>query len=178
MRACEQAPGLSVLEHGHQVDRRFKDLIGSRSLEWRLPDWSISHGDKLLELCPSLDTLSEYHIYHDVGKPFCLTIDAEGRRHFPDHATISSAIWAASGGSPLAARLMKHDMDLHLLKPSEATSYPHLDIAPALLLTALSEIHANAEMFGGMESTSFRIKWKCLNKIGSRLIPLILKEQS
>jgi hypothetical protein len=160
------------------VHDRFLDLINGRSMEWRLPEWFVSHGERLLERCPSLDIMREYHIYHDVGKPFCLTIDAEGKRHFPDHARVSSAIWRASGGDQRAANLMQHDMDLHLLKPSEAESYPHLDLAPALLLTALSEIHANASMFGGIESTSFKIKWKTLNKVGNRLISRIFKETS
>jgi hypothetical protein len=177
MRSCEQTSGLNVLEHGYQVDRRFKDLTGPRELEWRLPDWFTELGDRLLALCPPPEVMSTYHIYHDVGKPFCLTIDADGRRHFPNHATVSSAIWRASGGDERIARLMQHDMDFHLMKPSEAESYPHLDLAPALLITALCEIHANAQMFGGIKSDSFCIKWKRLSKIGNRIIPLILKEQ-
>jgi hypothetical protein len=26
---------------------------------------------------------------HDCGKPYCITIDEDGRRHFPDHANVS-----------------------------------------------------------------------------------------
>lgn len=175
-RACEQTPGLSVLDHGRLVDVYFKDLFGERRLDWRLPDWLQANFKALVNLLPPGDLMSEYHIYHDIGKPFCLTTDEEGRRHFPDHATISAAVWGASGGHPLVCRLMKHDMDLHLLKPSEADDYPHLDLVPALLLTALAEIHANSTMFGGMESTSFKIKWKALNKVGNRLTARLFKE--
>lgn len=48
--------------------------------------------------------------------------------------------------------------------PSEEfAGRPH---AVALLLTGLAEVHANASMFGGIESTSFKIKWKNLDKRG------------
>jgi hypothetical protein len=104
-------------------------------------------------------------------------VDADGKQHFPDHARISGAIWRTLGGDPIIARYIEHDMDMHLLKPADALSYKHLDLAPALLLTALAELHANAEIFGGIESTSFKIKWKQLSKIGTILINRI-KEQS
>lgn len=39
-----------------------------------------------------------------------------------------------------------------------------------LLVTALAELHSNAAMFGGIESTSFKIKWKKLDKLGKKLI--------
>jgi len=65
---------------------------------------------------------------------------------------------------------------MHTLKPSETDEYKHLDLVPALLLTALSELHANASMFGGLESTSFKIKWKALNKVGRNLIQRLKEE--
>lgn len=168
-------PGQTILQHGEAVAARFKDLIGERRLEWKLPDWFDL--ELLLPLCPDSNRMEFYHVFHDVGKPYCRTVDEEGRQHFPDHARISASIWRVNGGDPLIARLIEHDMDMHLLKPSEAAEYKHLDLAPALLLTALAEIHANAEMFGGMESTSFKIKWKSLNKVGKQLCNS-LKEKS
>lgn len=38
----------------------------------------------------------------------------------------------------------------------------------ALLLTSLAEIHANAEMFGGVESTSFKSKYKQIDRRGKK----------
>jgi len=174
MSSCCQTPGQTILQHGEAVSDRFKDLIGERRLEWRLPDWFDL--DYLLPLCPSLEVMEQYHIYHDCGKPFCRTVDAEGRQHFPDHARISASIWRVNGGDQVIARLIEHDMDMHTLKPSETDEYKHLDLVPALLLTALSELHANASMFGGLESTSFKIKWKALNKVGRNLIQRLKEE--
>lgn len=93
-------------------------------------------------------------------------VDEEGRQHFPDHARISASIWRVHGGDEQIAEFIARDMDMHLLKPSEAATYDRVDLVPALLLTALAELHANAEMFGGIESTSFKIKFKALNKLG------------
>jgi hypothetical protein len=119
--------------------------------------------------------MEQYHVYHDLGKPYCRTVDEDGRQHFPDHARISASIWRASGGDPLIGDLIERDMDMHTLKPAQAAEYSRMDLVPALLLTALAELHANAEMFGGIESTSFKIKWKALNKLG-RTFTNILKE--
>lgn len=174
MASCYQAPGQTVLQHCEAVLHRFKDLIGERRLSWLLPGWFDLN--LLLPLCPPIEVMELYQLWHDIGKPYCRAVDTTGHQHFPDHARVSAAIWRVHGGDPLVARLIEHDMDLHTLKPSGVSEYPHFDLAPALLLTALAELHANAELFGGFESTSFRIKWKQLNKVGNRLI-LQLKER-
>jgi hypothetical protein len=44
-----------------------------------------------------------------------------------------------------------------------------------LLVTSLCELHSNASMFGGIESTSFKIKYKQLDKRGNQVLKLILK---
>lgn len=168
MSSCSQTKGQTILQHGEAVAAQYKDLIGERKLEWRLPDWFDL--DFLLPLCPPAEIMEQYHIYHDCGKPYCLTTDEEGRQHFPDHARISASIWRVNGGDERIAELIQRDMDMHLLKPAQATEYDRMDLAPALLLTALSELHANASMFGGIESTSFKIKFKALNKVGRNII--------
>ena len=173
MSSCCQTPGQTILQHGEAVAAKYKDLIGQRQDNWRLPDWFDL--DFLLPLCPPAEIMEQYHVYHDLGKPYCRTVDEDGRQHFPDHARISASIWRASGGDPLIGDLIERDMDMHTLKPAQAAEYSRMDLVPALLLTALAELHANAEMFGGIESTSFKIKWKALNKLG-RTFTNILKE--
>lgn len=60
-------------------------------------------------------------------------------------------------------------MDVHLLKAVDIPEFKARPQAIALLLTGLAEIHANASMFGGLESTSFKIKWKHLDKRGRQI---------
>lgn len=109
----------------------------------------------------------------NVGKPFCRTVDAEGRQHFPNHAEVSSNIWLGIGGDAVVGELIARDMDVHLLKDEGVQAFVQLPHARALLLTALSEIHANASMFGGLESTSFKIKWKHVDKRGRAILRAI-----
>lgn len=172
MNHCEQTKGMTILEHGHQVAEKYKQLIRGDIDGWKLPDW-YNEIDILKALLPSADVMELYHVFHDCGKIKCLKIDEDGKRHFPNHAIISAREWLISGGSQEVADLIERDMDMHLLRPSQAIEYNRLDLVPALLLTALSEIHANAEMFGGIDSTSFKIKFKSLNRLGNAFIKLI-----
>lgn len=203
MSSCYQHGDQTILQHGEAVAERYTQLISGITSGWRLPDWFIKHGQELIKLTPSADVMEQYHIYHDCGKPFCRQVDEQGRQHFPNHAAVSAGIWRVysiqkwhdngtifpklfhsveschkSCQNGLIGHLIQHDMDMHTMKPAEASAYDRLDLAPALLLTALSEIHANAEMFGGITSESFCIKWKRLYKLGNAFTPLLLKEQS
>jgi len=181
MAACEQTSGLSVLDHGHSVHEYFLDLRkhimegAPLEKEWRMPEWSSEPvlWERIGELVTDVE-LSNYQIYHDCGKPFCLTVDNEGRRHFPGHAEKSAETWLENGGSEIESKLMLHDMDIHLMKSKDFEAFKNLDVAAVLLLTGLAEIHSNAEMFGGIQSTSFKIKWKSLNKFGKRYVNLLV----
>ena len=64
-------------------------------------------------------------------------------------------------------------MDLHLLKACDMEEFASRPEAVSLLIVALAEVHSNAEMFGGMDSTSFKIKWKHLNQRGKSLFCII-----
>ena len=163
--------------------------------EWRLPSWV--HDAQILPGLLPLDILSEYQIMHDCGKPRCRTVDAEGRQHFPDHARVSAETYrqisqvtsqenpdpatspddvpsgdrqAAQDRDLTIIRLISMDMDAHLLKSEDLPAFAQRPEAISLLVTALCEIHANAVMFGGIESTSFKIKWKHLEKRGRQVL--------
>lgn len=174
MRGCEQTSGLTILQHGEMVRDYYRDLIdhlrygSTPRYEWKLPEWI--HNPLLLEGLPSDETMAEYHVFHDVGKPFCRTVDEEGRQHFPDHATVSARIWREAGGSAEVEHLIEQDMDIHMLKGEGVAEFAERPYALALLLTGLSELHANASMFGGVESTSFKIKMKNLSKRGKAIL--------
>lgn len=144
---------------------------------WASPGWFSSHFEGIrFKLLPQMDMIKTYQKFHDIGKPFCRVVDENGKARYPDHAKISAQIWNASGQCPIIGQLIARDMEFHLLKPSEIDeNYPIDSLSLILLVTALCELHANAEMFGGLESDSFKIKWKRLDKIGSKLIDRILK---
>jgi hypothetical protein len=187
MRTCFQFEDQSILDHGLSVHAWFKDLYahlmqGSPlQREWRLPEW-ISQQDPLLRAkLLDFDLLALYQIYHDCGKPLCRTVDENGKQHFPNHAEMSQKRWLeCSDNSPQAqqiARLIAMDMDIHLLKSEQLEEFSKRPEAISLLLTGLCELHSNAQMFGGIESTGFKIKWKHLNKMGKRILDRIRDAQ-
>lgn len=175
MKNCEQTKGMSVLQHGESVKDYLFDLINHlRSgtplkYDWRLPNWIFENKDLILSSLPDDETSELYTVYHDCGKPFCLTIDDEGRRHFPNHAQVSYDIFKQVFDNPVAAELILHDMDIHTLKADDVKEFVQNPHAITLLLTGLAEIHSNCQMFGGFSSTSFKIKFKCLNQRGKQI---------
>jgi hypothetical protein len=129
---------------------------------------------------PSEAILERYAVNHDCGKHLVEVTDGEGR-HFPDHANASADYWLEHYPKDThVALLMRNDMFIHTCTAEELdTSVLSHDVLCTLLLTALAEVHANAAMFGGMDSQSFKIKWKQVNRRGSRLLrhtPLISPE--
>lgn len=183
MKNCEQSKGQSIYDHGISVQKYVSDLItflktNQTNKTWRLPSWIGIYKNQILEnLLPS-EILSRYAILHDCGKPFCLEVDADGLRHFPNHAQKSSETYLKLSETPscddiVIAELIARDMEIHTIKAEDiATFCRNKNIAISLLITGLSETHSNAEMFGGekgIESTSFKIKWKQIDKRGNAI---------
>lgn len=174
MSICDQMPGLSVLAHGQLVREHYLRLVAALEAlqppdgDWRPPDWFWTPG--LLDRLLPDAVIEEYQVHHDCGKPYCVQIGEDGRRHFPDHAAVSERVWLAIGGDPTAARLMRMDMDAHLLTGDQVEEFAARPEAVTLLLTALAEVHANATMFGGTSSTSFKIKSKHLARRGKQVL--------
>jgi len=174
MRETEQMPGLSVLDHGLLVADHFRDLAdhvrtgAPLRFAWKLPDWV--RDPRLWARLPADETLERYQTFHDCGKPSCLVLGEDGRRHFPDHARVSKEVWLSLGECPEVAELIGMDMDVHLLKDEGVAEFAARPQAAALVLTGLAEIHANAGLFGGIESTSFRIKYKQIDRRGKAIL--------
>jgi hypothetical protein len=176
MIACEQTAGMSVLRHGELVREHFQYLIAylrsqaSLEGEWKLPDW-ISDPRLLGRLLPD-DIIETYALYHDCGKPSVRVVDEDGRQHFPDHAAAAERVWREIGGDEQVARLIGMDMDIHTIKDVDVEAFAARPEAATLMLIGLSEIHANASMFGGLESVSFKMKWKQIDKRGRAILKL------
>lgn len=180
---CEQTKGLNVLQHGHKVNEKYKELYDfvvngvQLKSEWCLPNWISEPIVRDLMLSFDNSIVETYQIYHDCGKPLCATNDEKGK-HFFDHAAKSKQRWieeccTGNEWSLTVGELIGMDMHAHILRGKEAREFTEHKLAPILIITALCEIHANAEMFGGLDSTSFKIKFDHLRRLGLRMIAFI-----
>lgn len=175
MMNCSQTNGQSTYQHGISVKKYTFDLINhlrfneNLKYKWLLPDWVASNRETILSSLPDDNTIKFYTVFHDCGKWKCLQIDADGKRHFPNHAEISYKIFNQVFNNPVAAELILHDMDIHLLKSDGVVEFCQNPYALTLLLTGLAELHSNAQMFGGLDSTSFKIKWKSISQRGKQI---------
>src|SRR5258706_5225089 len=155
MSSCEQTKGMSVLQHGQLVSEYYRDIMGHLrngsplKYQWRVPEWVYANKELILDHVYDDSTMARYHVHHDCGKPNCKTIDEEGKQHFPDHANVSYQIWSKLfPDDTIVASLIKSDMDIHCLKGEQVNEFSKRKDAVSLILTGLSEIHANASMFG------------------------------
>lgn len=151
------------------VANYYKDLYqwlggGSPTQSWDIPADSFDRLSRIRDRAMTPDEARDYHVYHDCGKHLSFFQDDEGRRHFPGHADHSRARWLECGGDPRIAHLIKHDMVFHTAKGDDLKAAVALQYSETLILTAWAEIHANASMFGGLHSESFKIKRKRLVK--------------
>ena len=174
---CPQFEGQNVFEHGLSVHNWFTDIYRhlkeGASLEkpWRLPSWV--REPKIVDRLLPIEILREYQIWHDIGKPYCRTVDADGRQHFPNHAQVSYETWMQhcepTEADAIVGQLIRKDMLAHTVKGEEAVEFLKDEHAPSLLLTALAEIHSNAAHMGRLDSDGFKIKTKQLEKLGNKL---------
>lgn len=158
MSTCLQSENMNMLQHGQAVHAQYLQLIsdlqsGQTDCKELQQLWA-EFGDRL----PPPSALSKYHIYHDCGKHLCLTIE-DGKRRFPNHAEWSAKQYAhIFPDDGFTTALIRHDMDFHMLRGDELKKLWKSPFAPILYFTAWAEINANAEMFGGRESESYKIK--------------------
>lgn len=186
MEGCEQAPGQDLLAHGLAVRDHLRSLVallaGAGPLEgaiapsgigWRLPAWVAVHRQSLVAELASARVMDRYTTMHDCGKARAdRARQPDDPRRFPDHAAHSAAVWAGLGGDPEVGALIAADMDLHTLAPAEVAGFAARAQAPVLLVAGLAELHANAGLFGGTDSTSFKIKSKFLERRGRAVCAL------
>ena len=175
MRDCEQTKGQDVLAHGRSVREHYFALtdhlagrgdLGGRD-NWRLPSWLAEYRDQLAGALLPAVVMDRYLTLHDCGKPSVRTVDAEGRVHFPGHADASrDAYLALPGADPLVGQLIADDMTVHQLSAADVPAFASSPTAVSQLLAGVAEVTSNAAMFGGIGSTSFKVKFKHLERRG------------
>jgi len=182
MQSCKQSQNQSVLEHGISVRDYLFDILNHLErvtplkYSWKIPEWAYKYREFILSKIYDKRTLELYTIYHDCGKPYCKTVDDCGKAHFPNHAEVSYQIFnSIFPDNKDASELIRHDMDIHLLKADQLKEFASSPYAVTLLMTGLAEIHSNASMFGGIDSTSFKIKWKQIDKRGKQIMEMLNK---
>jgi hypothetical protein len=171
MTACEQTHGLNMLQHGRAVHEAYKVLV--HQLETGTCPNTVLSQVYARWSWPPLASLERYHVYHDCGKHLVQTVDDQGRRQFPGHAAASARQYAHLFPEDVSTiHLIAHDMDFHVLRGEALEKLCQDPLAPILYLTAWAEVHANAEMFGGPQTDSFKIKAKRLIQAGKKLLAL------
>jgi hypothetical protein len=185
MRTTFQFQSQSVLAHGESVYKYYQKLVrcldnNCTDIDMRIPDVIREYWPFIKENLYDEETLKEYMILHDCGKPYCRTVDEEGKQHFPDHAQKSYEIYMQLWGNPTVGELIRSDMDIHLLKDDGIDQFMEKPLQQICthLIVGLAELLSNAQMFGGVDSTGFKIKYKSLEKRAKKILPrLVAAEQ-
>lgn len=150
-----------MLQHGISVHEEYLKLLETTD-------------HRLLKLQLPIELVKKYHTYHDCWKHLVLEIGEDGKRRYPSHSQASTLQFKAIfPNDECVARLIEHDLDFHTLRGDELVKLCKLDIAPTLYLTALAEINANAIMFGGRESESYKIKASRLKQASKKLFTFL-----
>lgn len=175
MKETYQFENINMLDHGQMVSDSYLELIRSLRLnEETILSINKEQLDWLLNNQYDSDTMKQYHIYHDCGKPYCRIINEEGKQQFPNHAEVSTKIYNQYFDNEIVSDLIQADMNFHILKGNDLELWinqnkDNKQFLASLYLTAWAELLANSTMFGGTETTSFKIKKKALIKAGNKL---------
>lgn len=171
MKNCFQFENMNMLEHGQEVHKAYELLLkeGFDGIDNELWQW-------LLDNQYDKEIMKNYHIYHDCGKPACRVLDDEGRQHFPNHAQHSYFLHQQTFDLSKASEMIRLDMHFHQLKADDLSAWLKTlndELMASLYLSALAEINANSIMFGGTDSTSYKIKKKQLLKAARKIQSIV-----
>lgn len=179
----DQTEGQNILQHGRSVREHYFALVEhlkgeidlSQYENWKLPEWLDTYREEILSSLASTYVMDRYLTLHDCGKPDVLTYDEEGRKRFPGHAESSAKVYSKKFGdgseeSKQIEDLILHDMDIHLLKAVGVEEFVENPNAISHLIAGLAELTSNASMFGGVESTGFKMKYHQLNQRGKAIM--------
>lgn len=173
MKSTHQFDRVDMLEHGKMVHIHWKKLLNSNYFQ-EITQLDNKFIDVIISYQYDISTMKIYHYFHDCGKPICKKIDENGKNHYPDHAKISSQLFKKCFESELIEKLILHDMIFHNSSAQDIENFlcyyqKDKNFLCSLYMTAWAEILANSTMFGGIDSTSFKIKKKKLIQFGKKL---------
>ena len=157
----------SVFMHGVSVHEHYKTILkileGNEYNMFLLPDSLFSWYEKHSSSLFNITVMEKYHLYHDCGKPLCLTYDEFNKPHFYNHENISAEQYKILfPDDNIIYTLIKNDMYFH--RKVENTIQLEKVYKINLYITAWAELISNSKMFCGFESESFKIKCKNLVK--------------
>jgi hypothetical protein len=144
--------------HGIQVNIWYNRLIENPCLldDIKIQEWFSNY--------TPIEGIELYHYNHDMGKPYCVEYDSDGKAHYPNHSEVSYKMYLEKYEWSEFAEMIRFDMGFHTYRGEELCELCKMNIAPHLYATAWAELYANAEIFGGFDSDSFKIKRKRLLK--------------
>lgn len=185
MLVCEQTKGQTIYQHGLSVEQYFNFILdhlkGTYPLPngWRIPTWLDQYKEEILSNYDK-NHASTYLLFHDCGKPWCRE-NVNGTVHFPNHAEVSRNIFLSVNGNQKVAQLISWDMVIHTESAEEIDRYCRekweTSDAVTLLIAALAEIHSNSRLFGGIDSVSFKAKWKTIDRRGRQILKFYFGEK-
>lgn len=178
MKETYQFKDIDMLKHGEMVYEEYRKII--QAIESKNEDYFSNIGfsfewefiEKLYSYQYDVDTMKSYQIYHDCGKHLSKTIDENGKIHYPNHAQYSSDLYGQYFNNPIAQDLILKDLNFHSFKCDQIVEWIEAEnkqTLASLYITAWSELLANASLFGGIDSDSFKIKRKKLIQSGKKL---------
>lgn len=177
----------NVLEHGVSVYRwvwKFYRLMEGDDRDaqdpsdrLRVPSWLTDNWKMFEELISTnMELIKRYTVFHDIGKPYVREVGEDGKVHYPSHSEASAELSLKLFKNPELSELIRFDMFFHTCKAEDVEEAFRTRDTRLLLINlfvSLCEVHSNAELFGGFDSTSFKIKWKQIDKRGRQLLRLI-----
>lgn len=159
------------LDHGLLVWEYLQKIICGNWDNLKIPEWVKENHSTIISSIHDLNILKEYVINHDCGKHLVKIIDSDGKPHYPNHAEASYKYYLEFfPENTTVANLILNDMFFHQCS-AEDLKFSKLSIKDlfSLLIASLAEIHANSQLFGGIDSTSFKIKYKQIDRRGKLL---------
>lgn len=143
------------------------------------PHHCYSVGEHILHSLKSVENdkvLRFAMLFHDLGKPACLTVDSEGINHFHNHSVMSASLahnimkrlkFDNDTLNKVEKLVLFHDRKIELSKKSvrKMMNIIGSELFPYLLLVKEADIKAQSMYMREEKEEELRILWKCYDEI-------------